>query len=451
MIKDYLDSFINHEKDLNNLSTTEFKLDRIKELLNLIGNPHENLKAIHVAGSKGKGSTCVFIAHILKEAGYKVGLYTSPHLNDFNERIRILGSPVHANQESIFSDSITNADLSAIVEEIKPFIEQLRETPQWGRLSFFEVYTAIALCYFQKQNVDFVVLETGLGGRLDATNVVSALVSVITPISLEHTQILGDSLVKIAEEKVAIVKGDEKAVVVSLQENSVKEIIKDHCQKINVPLLFIDEKFKWHMGVQNEEGQTFDIISANREYSQLRSSLLGQHQVANAAVAIGVIENLQLLGFNISFEAIYRGIATAFWPGRFEIVGRNPFIVLDGAHNEASCKALVQTIYETFPGKKVNLVLGISSDKNKKVICEQFKNIVNQVVVTKANTPRAGRFRQEELVPLFPKSQCFMTENVSDAVRLVLNQSKEEDVVLIAGSLFVVSEARRILCINSKV
>ena len=311
-VQEYLNSFINYEHHLQKFSFSSFHLNRIRTLLNLLGNPQKTLNSIHVAGSKGKGSTSALTASILKEAGYKVGLYTSPHLYSLKERIRILEKgPVNSIREGgIFSDLISDKKLKAILQKIKPRLEKIRSTKKLGGLTFFEVLTALALFYFFEERVDWVVLETGLGGRLDATNVVSSKVCALTPISLEHTQILGGTLAKIAAEKAAIIKDEDSRVVVAPQEKEVRQVIENRCKEFKIKPMWVGQDIQYQLKSQNLQEQIFDIIDCDKgeRYCDLKLSLLGEHQLVNAMTALGIMLSLKALGVKIPGQAIYRGL-----------------------------------------------------------------------------------------------------------------------------------------------
>lgn len=436
----YLESLINHEIHLDQIKSSAFKLERIKKLLKYLDDPQNDLKIIHVAGSKGKGSICALTANVLKEAGYNVGLYTSPHINSYRERIRILQKGQSAaNTEDVFPDMISEEDLCDVLGEIKPAIEQVKNDKDLGQLSFFEVYTALALYFFKKQKVDFVILETGLGGRLDATNVARSVIAVIAPISLEHMKILGNTIEDIAKEKVAIIKDDKQKVVIAHQDQRVVEVIKNRCAQFNIVPLWVNEQIKSTLIAQDINGQTIDLSTVKKEYKQLSLPLLGKHQRENCMVAVSIVECLQNLGYTIAPEAIHKGIGDIFWPLRFEVVSKQPLIILDGAHNETSIKALAGLMKEIFNDKQITAIFGISKDKNKNVIFDELKGIANNIVFTKADHPRA-----ENLPGAL---------SVQQALDLVIQRSGTNDVILVTGSMFVASEARQyltetILCTN---
>lgn len=442
--KTYLNSFIDLEQSLGQLTNKEFKMERVHKILAALGNPHQNLRAVHIAGSKGKGSTSVMVAHILKEAGYKVGLYTSPHVRSYNERIRILRRDAIATSDEIFPDCVTDDQLAQVLTDTAPMIEEVRQDQIHGRLTFYEVYTALALYFFNQEQVDFVVLETGLGGRLDATNVVDSLVAVITPISLEHTHILGDTLDKIAYEKAAIIKRRQDVVIAPQQSDAMKVILKQ-CELFNIKPVDIKRDIIIRKVKQGLQNQLIHVTTGRGDYQNLEILLLGEHQCSNAAVAISVAELIKDKGFFISTHAIYQGLKSAFWPIRFEIIRSNPLVILDAAHNEDSMLRLTETVRSFFGNKKVHLVLGVSNDKKITEICRAVKEIAGRVYITKANHIRAYDFGHEESMLLFSGIHVINTDSVGEALRTVLSECSEKDIVLVTGSIFVASEARGLL------
>lgn len=439
--KTYLNSFIDLEQSLGQLTNKEFKMERVYKLLAALGNPHQHLRAVHIAGSKGKGSTSVMVAHILKEAGYKVGLYTSPHVNTYNERIRILGQGFGSAQNDIFPDCITDEQLARVLTDIALMIEPVRQDQTHGRLTFYEVFTALAFYFFNQERVDFVVLETGLGGRLDATNAVDSMVAVITPISLEHTHILGDTLGKIAFEKAAIIKRRQDVVIAPQQPDAMRVILKQ-CELFNIMPVDIKKDVIIRKVKQGLQNQVIHVTTGRGDYQNLEILLLGDHQGSNAAAAISVVELIKDKGFFISADAIYQGLKSAFWPIRFEIIKNNPLVILDAAHNEDSMLRLVETVGSFFGNRKVQLILGVSNDKKITEICRAANQMAGRVYITKANHKRAYEFGQEEAIHLFPGNIVIKTDSVTQAVKTALAESSEEDVILITGSIFVASEAR---------
>ncbi|MFH1128709.1 MAG: folylpolyglutamate synthase/dihydrofolate synthase family protein [Candidatus Omnitrophota bacterium] len=418
----YLESFINYEKIPEYPYKESLKLERFKDFLKLIRNPENKLKCIHVAGTKGKGSTCAFIAYILRQAGFKVGLYTSPHLSDFRERIRILScqlSAVSCQLQKDFEGIISKRELTDLVNKNKPAIEKYNQSSKYGPLSFFEVYTALAFIYFKEKKTDFVVLETGLGGRLDATNVVKPLVCAITPISYEHTQKLGNTLRKIAAEKAGIIKSGNQQIVVSApQEKEAEKVIVERCKETGAKLKKINRY----------------------AYLDFKIKLLGEHQLINANVAVGVIKALGLHGIRIKKEAIKKGLLNTLWPGRCEVIARHPLIVLDGAQNIASACALKKTIKQDFRYKRLILILGVSKDKDISGICNQFYNLADKIILTQVSSPRAAQ--AEVLAGHFKNKFTYITSNIKEAKEKAIELAGKNDLILVSGSLFVAGEFR---------
>ena len=416
-VHSYLNSFVNFESQLHQLRPEDFNLNRIQKFLDLAGHPAVNLKVIHVAGTKGKGSTCAFLAGILQEAGYKVGLYTSPHLHRVNERIRILnGNNIHSRDN--FSGAIDDRDLACVLTSLRPFAAAIQN--EGNILTFFEVLTVAALCYFAKAQAQAVILETGLGGRLDATNAVDSLIAVITSVSLDHTRILGSTLSKIALEKAGIIKNSHQKVVIAPQEKEAMDVVLARCREFGIePVLVRSDK-----------------------YEDLKIGLKGRHQRINAATAIEAVALLKTMGFTISDEATREGLKNVLWPGRFELLLPNPDVIVDCAHNGASAQALAQTLREEYPHRRVILVIGVSQDKDVGAICNALKDNVAHIFLTKARHPRAHSFKEAEGKDYFGDKPFEIIESLDEALEKALQIAGPQDVVLVTGSIFVVAEAR---------
>ena len=432
----YLGSFINYEKKDSYDYKKSFKLDRMKRLASGLGNPQEDLKSIHIAGSKGKGSTCAFTHSILKEAGFKVGLYTSPHLVSFRERIRI--------NDCLISEN----DIARLLERIKEILVHFKDDPP----SFFEVYTALAYLYFKENKVDFAIYETGLGGRLDATNIIRPLVSAVTPISYEHTDKLGSTLAGIAAEKGGIIKNNSICISAP-QEAEAIEVIEKICVDKKTRLIRVGKDIFFEELKADDEKEVFNVFGIFTEYPMLKTRLLGRHQVVNSATAVGVIEALRFSGITIPIEAVRRGIESARWPGRLEIVGRSPLVVLDGAHNPASSGVLADSIRRIFKYKKLILILGASKDKDIKGMLDELLPISDSVILTKskivARALEPVRIREligQNLMGIKRggRKGVFLTSGIQEAVSKAKNMAKPEDLILVTGSLFLVGEAREI-------
>lgn len=393
--------------------------------MHLLGNPQSSLRTIHIAGTKGKGSACAFIASILREAGFKVGLYTSPHLIDVRERIRI-------------GEKITKKDFARLIEKIKPYAEKLRET-ELGRLSYYEILTACAFLYFKQAKVDFAVLETGLGGRLDATNTVSSLVCAITPISYEHTRVLGATLREIAAEKAGIIKTKSQIVICAPQRKEALEVIRKRAKAQAAKLFEVGKDIRIKEKRSSLYGQSFDIEGIFGEYPELKIRLLGEHQLINAAVAIGCIEALAYFDVEISHGAIARGLKKASWAGRLQIVSRKPTVVFDGAHNQASAFALKEALIKSFRFRNLILVFGVCQDKDVRGILKELVPLANKIILTKAANPRA--MDPEAARAFMPiKRPVTLCENSIQALKIAREDTREKDLILVCGSLFLLGE-----------
>ncbi len=416
---DYLDSLINYErKGLPHKSRT-FKLTRIKKFLKLLKNPQRKFPVIHIAGSKGKGSTVAFTAYILREAGMRVGLYTSPHLFDRTERIRVLNPNSSKKKRSQdFEGSISKAKLNTTVLDI---LKQMSKENLIVRnqMSFFEFFTGVAFFYFAQQKVDVAVVEVGLGGRLDATNVVDGDICGITAIGLEHTKQLGNHLFQIAREKAAIIKKTTKAVVVSPQKKEVLNVIFKRSREFKIPVLISKR----------------NLIKS--------TPLLGAHQIVNASLAATMVQCFLLKGFKDLEKHILNGIKATQWPARFEILKRNPVVVIDGAHTKESAQNLSKTLKDIFPGKDVILILGVSEDKDIKGICLGLKNIAKEIILTRSSHPRAFAFEKQFSKEIFGKTKITFKLNAKKALASALKISKKKDIVLTAGSIFLAAEIRK--------
>jgi len=444
--------------DLNRFGT-KLGLQNITNLLNILGNPHRDLRIIHVAGTNGKGSTCAMIDSILRAAGYKVGLYTSPYLEVFNERIRVNG------------ENIPDEDIARLTQKIQEAMAVMKEKGM-GSPTEFEVVTALGLLYFKEQAVDFLVFEVGLGGRLDATNVVTPLVSVITPISFDHQQYLGNTLTDIAREKCGIIKPGIP-VVSGPQDAEAMRVIEETCKKLNCPLIKVvdikdfnaDNNLLSHRLIESSvEGQKFDIMTKNHLYRELSIELLGYHQLENATTAVGAIEALSFSGIHIDTEAIYAGLKQARWPGRLEILGRKPLVLIDGAHNIAGINSLKQALNCYFKNMNKIMVLGILKDKDAREMLKEITTSADVIITTAPDNPRAytGQELAQMIGQIYNKAidseedvksiridsktvPIYTKEKIVDAVELALQLASPEDLVLFAGSLYMIGEARTVL------
>lgn len=411
-------------------------LENINYLLELLDNPHENLKVIHIAGTNGKGSTSSFIHGVLKSAGYKVGLYTSPYIEEFTERMQINGEKINKQ---------TLGAITAIVKEkIQRMVEEGRNHP-----TEFEVVTAIAFLYFSQEKVDFVVLEVGMGGRLDATNVVkNPLLSVITPIDYDHTDYLGDTLEKIAFEKAGIIK-ENNFVVAYPQNHEALKVVEDVTSERNSSLTIANfDTVEVHQRSIYE--QQFSVEIFGEKYNDVKIQLTGQHQIYNCCLALTALEILKKhRNIEISKEAIYDGLYSTKWIGRLEVLSKDPITIIDGAHNLQSAAALKNSIETLLNGRKITFVVAMLKDKDVKGVLQNLIPIMDKVIVTTPNNPRAMDPDElaKELVE-FGKDIA-ICKDVPSAVERAYELTPSDGVILFAGSLYMIGEARS--TVNNKV
>ena len=420
---DFLYSFVDYSLTRNFRYTPEkFDLGRMVDFLHLLGDPHRRFPVIHVAGTKGKGSTAAMIASSLQAAGMRVGFYTSPHLQEFTERIQIDGR------------HIAEQALADLVENLKPFVTQIE------RLTTFVISTAAAFVYFARENVDVAVIEVGLGGRLDATNVVDPLISVITSISLDHTSVLGDTLAKIAFEKAGIIKPG-RPVVMAAQAPEAREVIAQVAAERGCPLIEVGRDYHFEPGAHSLEGQDFQVWKTGETPFYLQMPLLGLHQVENAAAAYAALRLAAQLGLPVTDEAIRQGFASVVWPGRFEVLRSLPPVIVDSAHNGDSAARLRQTLDDYLPGQPIVLLFGASEDKDIVGMYEALMPRVSRVIATQSVHPRAAK--AGELAALAERygrpAQAVLP--LEDALEMALEQAGSA-AVLATGSLFIVGAVR---------
>jgi len=445
----YLDGFVDYEKKALTHYRTVFKIERVRKFLANIGRPQDSFKVVHVAGTKGKGSTSCFVAHVLRENGLRVGLYTSPHLNDLRERIRVLDARHHAEGRQVFAGMILKNEFADILSSLRPQIDFFRRSFQnYGALTFFEILTAVALTYFRDRGVEIAVLETGLGGRLDATNAARAHVSVLTPISYDHEKVLGFTLPEIAFEKAGIIKADNIrtadglcVAVSAAQEKSVAQVLRRRAKAADCLLLEMEKDFFYKKLTANLSGQDFYYSGLNRESRFFSIKMLGAHQLINASLAVAACEALGLHGIRISADAMSRGLSQTYWPGRLEVIRTQPFIILDGAHNRDSASCLAAFLEREFRKMRKWLILGVCHDKDIRGVVQELEPLADRIVLTRANNPRAADPAEIGRQFLRKKPHA-VTATVEEAIRLVDRETSADDLVVVTGSLFVVGEAK---------
>ena len=406
-----------------------FDLGRMDSFLELLGNPHRSSPTIHVAGTKGKGSTAAFCDAVLAAAGYRTGFYSSPHLHSFCERIRLDTAP------------ISQPRFASLVQELWPYQERIGRSAQLGEVSLFEFMTAMAFWRFSQDRVDFQTIEVGLGGRLDATNVVDPEVAVITPISVDHTGILGDSLEQIAAEKAGIIKS-QIPVVIAPQPPQALEVILSKCREQSAFPISLPADVSWSLEGHSIDGQSLRVRGRLGEYL-LHIPLLGVHQLENASSALAALEILMEKGYAISQDAIKQGFATASWPCRMEVLSTWPLLLADGAHNPYSMAVLLRSLPEYLSYRRIVLIVGFSRDK-------QISEMVN-LLAQQAATVYATRSRHPRSVPPNQLGEMFRNrgvasvaeiDTVDEALGLARQAAGPEDLILGTGSLFVAAELR---------
>ncbi len=408
----------------------ERTLGPTKHILDLMGNPQESFGAIHVGGTNGKGSTSAMIASILHAAGYKVGLYTSPHLEDFRERIKVDG------------EMIPVEDMTRLLNEIETFFNKMLGYPEPMPLRFFDIVTAVCFKYFKEQGVDYGVIEVGLGGRLDATNILDPLVSVITNIGYEHVNILGPTLEDIAYEKGGIIKPNSVLVTAEERDN-VFNVFKEKADSIGTKVVRVTETTTSEKKSAFSDGQIFNLATGNARYDALLIPLFGEHQIINAATAVSAVEELQKKDLAITDKAVRNGLRDVYWPARLEVVSKKPLVVLDCAKDAEATEAVRRTIQSDFSYGRLIAVVSMSSDKNIEGMIENIAQVADHFIITKHSvTARAAE--PEVLIKEINKAgKTYQVQLESDiAFETAVNQAGEGDMVLVIGSVYLAGDAR---------
>jgi dihydrofolate synthase/folylpolyglutamate synthase len=401
---------------------TKLGLDNIEELLSKIGNPHRPLRVIHVVGSKGKGSVCAFISSILREAGYKVGTFTSPHLVDFIERIRVNWEPIPQHDVVRFT-----GELKQVAEEMTK--ESIIKSP-----TFFEMTTAMAFKYFEERSVDFVVMEAGMGGRFDSTNVADPILAVITHISMEHAEHLGRSLNRIAKDKAGIIK---EGIPVILAEES--RIVRERCEEKGCQLTVLGRDIEFGRDTYDLSGQNFWVQDGERRSFHI--DLLGNYQVENAALAYAASLRLRDLGHEISDGSIERGLGKVKWPARMQVLQYGPFVVVDTTHDVSGSGKLVESLDELFEFDKATLVFGALEDKDVNHMASILGPFFDRIIATEAQYRKALPVADVEKAFQEHSEKVESEPTVSMAIQKALAGAGEKNLICITGSIFTASEA----------
>src|SRR3989338_2737916 len=425
---DYLHSFINYERKVSWQYPEAVGLDRMRALAKALGNPQNAYETIIIAGSKGKGSTAVILSSILRMENLKVGLYTSPHLVDVRERIQVNGLPI---------SEMRFIELMHGLKRVLGEYAWKKEPP-----TYFEILTAIAFCHFKDMKVHVAVLEVGLGGLYDSTNIACAKVAGVTPISLEHTDKLGKTVSKIAVQKCGIIKGRE-IVVSGVQPPEAEEAIRKTCAQREAEFWRVGADIRFFERQHGEDFQRFDIKSGFGNYFDLELRLLGQHQVMNAAQAVGLAKAFEKkTRFKISDSAVRQGIADARWPGRLEKIDESPLVVLDGAHNPESVKKLIAGLKRHLTYEKLFVVFGVSSDKDLEGILGELMPELSCLIVTEFESPRALKTHLIAHAAESYGKDIVIEENPLAAYDKARALASSNDLVLVTGSLYLVGEIK---------
>lgn len=407
------------------------KLRRAEELLARIGSPHRAVPTVLIAGTKGKGSTAAMMASILQTAGFRVGLYTKPHLVDYRERVRVDGI------------LITPAELVEAVEALVPHIEAMAPLPD-GPPSYFEASVAVAFRHFARYKVDLALVEVGLGGRLDATNVADPLISVITPVSYDHMHVLGTTLEAIAREKAGIIRRDGLVISAPQAPEALAAII-EICVKDGAELRLVHERMHWEPAGGSLHEQSFTLRSPLRGYGRLRMPLIGAHQMVNAATGVAALEGLAERGFPVTKDAVAAGLASVSWPARVEVIREHPYVVVDVAHNPASLAALRETLEAQFPGRRIILVFGMVATHDHHASTSLIAPLADIVIVTTPHhlKPLPAGVLAEEVRRYATRVEIIEDREAATDAALAL--AGPDDVVVVTGSFFLVGDVRELL------
>ncbi|MDD5010874.1 MAG: bifunctional folylpolyglutamate synthase/dihydrofolate synthase [Phycisphaerae bacterium] len=429
---EYLFTRTDYEKQSRlRYNVTTFSLERMEKLLSLVANPHKKLATAHIAGSKGKGSTATMLARMLQANGYSVGLYTSPHVVDLHERIEINGK------------RISDSELTALVNRIYAPVEKMAKTDQ---PTFFEIFTAMAFLYFVDKKVDIAVIETGLGGRLDSTNVLEPAVVGITSISIDHQNLLGKTIDCIAKEKAGVIKKGIPIITVPQEPLAMKEI-KKQSLAVKAPLSVtgkdIDFSYRFESSREYGPHTRICLTTPTSKFEHLRVPLPGEHQAMNCGLAIAMLDSLKAGGYKIDDAKAIAGLKDIKMPGRMEIIHTDPRILIDGAHNAASIRALIQAIGQHVPYDSMIVIFGCGQDKDVRGMLEQLQYGADKVIFTRSNSPKA--MYPQDLADMYTEicgKMCQTAMSLREALRVASAAIGREDLICITGSFYLVGQAK---------
>ena len=413
-------------------NVTTFNLDRMEELLKSVGDPHKKIKTIHIAGTKGKGSTATMLARMIEANAYKVGLYTSPHVTTLHERI------------VVNSKMISQKEMLGLINRIHGPVEKLSKKGKSP--TFFEIITAMAFMHFLDKKVDLAIVETGLGGRLDSTNVIAPAVVGITSISLDHQNLLGDTIDSIAKEKAGVIKAGIPVVTVD-QDPRAMRVLKKQASSVNAPFSVtgrdIDFSYRFESSREHGPHTRICVTTPTSCFEHLRVPLPGEHQAINCGLALAMLDKLKGKGYEIDDEKAIAGLKTVSMVGRMELICQDPRIIIDAAHNAASIKALIQAIGQHIPYDSMIVIFGCNTDKDIRGMLTQLQYGADKVVFTRSNSPKA--VYPQDLADLYTEicgKMCQTAITVTEAVRIAKSAISREDLICITGSFYLVGQAK---------
>jgi len=413
-------------------NVTTFNLDRMEELLKGVGNPHKKIKTIHIAGTKGKGSTATMLARMIEANGYNVGLYTSPHVTTLHERI------------VINSRMITQREMLDLINRIHGPVEKLGRKDQAP--TFFEIMTAMAFMYFADKKVDIAVIETGVGGRLDSTNVIAPSVVGITSISVDHPNLLGNTIDSIAKEKAGVIKAGIPVVTVN-QDPKAMRVLKKQASSVKAPLSVtgrdIDFSYRFESSREHGPHTRICVTTSTSRFEHLKVPLPGEHQAINCGLALAVLDKLKGQGYKIDDDKAVAGLKTVSMVGRMELICDDPRIIVDAAHNAASIKALIQAIGQHIPYDSMIVIFGCNTDKDVRGMLTQLQYGADKVIFTRSNSPKA--VYPQDLADMYTEicgKMCQTAISIREAVRTAQSAITREDLICITGSFYLVGQAK---------